>query len=84
MSDYNVLIADFKNKNRIVMTDTLYQYDYGQKLQIVNIAALPQTFEAHFSNVQYGGVSITVTGMDGIDVPLRWREAVAALLEGDA
>ena len=68
--DYNILIADFAGKNRICMTDTLYQYDYGQKLKIESIPALPQTFEAHFSNVQHGGVSITVTGMDGIvDIP---------------
>ena len=70
MGDYNVTVADFAGKNRICMTDTLYQYDYGQKLQIDNIPALPQTYEAHFSNVQHGGVSITVTGMDGIvDIP---------------
>ena len=70
MSDFNIVVAHFGHHNRVVMTDTLYQYDYGQKLKVEGITALPQTFQAHFSNVQHGGVSITVTGINGmVDVP---------------
>lgn len=70
MSDFNIVVAHFGHHNRVVMTDTLYQYDYGQQLKIEGITALPQTFQAHFSNVQHGGVSITVTGINGmVDVP---------------
>ena len=70
MSEYNIVVAHFGHHNRVVMTDTLYQYDYGQKLKVEGITALPQTFQAHFSNVQRGGVSITVTGINGmVDVP---------------
>ena len=70
MSDYNIVTADFANRNRVVMTDVIYQYDYGQKLQVQNVPALPQTFEAHFSNIQHCGSSITVAGIDGmVDIP---------------
>lgn len=47
MSDFNIVVAHFGHHNRVVMTDTLYQYDYGQKLKVEGITALPQTFQAH-------------------------------------
>ena len=49
---------------REVTTAPLWQYDYGQILQITGLD-LPQAFEVHFSNSRKSGETITQIGTDG-------------------
>ena len=71
MSDTNIVVATFHaDHNRITMTRSLHQWDRNQVLRIVGAEALPQTFEAHFSNVKHGGIAQTVVGIDGeVSIP---------------
>lgn len=48
---------------REVATSPLWQYDYGQILQIDGLD-LPQAFEVHFSNSRKSGETITQIGTD--------------------
>lgn len=48
---------------REVTTSPLWQYDYGQILQITGLD-LPQAFEVHFSNSRKSGETITQIGTD--------------------
>lgn len=48
---------------REVTTAPLWQYDYGQILQITGLD-LPQAFEVHFSNSRKSGETITQIGTD--------------------
>lgn len=50
------------------ITKSLYQYDYGQKLNIVGLE-LPQSFEVHFA-LKTGGTTMTVLGADNtVSIP---------------
>lgn len=49
---------------REVTTSPLWQYDYGQILQITGLD-LPQAFEVHFSNSRKSGEAITQIGSGG-------------------
>ena len=71
MSDTNIVVATFHaDHNRITTTRALHQWDRNQVLRIVGAEALPQTFEAHFSNVKHGGITQTVVGIDGeVNIP---------------
>lgn len=63
----NITQVNF-NQSRIAFTSSLYQYDYGQKLQI-NGLELPQTFEVHFT-LRTGYTTTTVLGTDNVvDIP---------------
>jgi len=48
---------------REVTTAPLWQYDYGQILQITGLD-LPQAFEVHFSNSRKSGETVTQIGTD--------------------
>lgn len=48
---------------REVTTAPLWQYDYGQNLEITGLD-LPQAFEVHFSNSRKSGETITQIGTD--------------------
>lgn len=50
------------------MTGNLYQYDYGQKL-IIYGAVLPETYEVHFSNEQYGSSKTVLGDSTGVVIP---------------
>ena len=49
MNGINIVTANFSNGGRQCITRKLFQYDYGQKVQIKGLN-LPQSFEFHISN----------------------------------
>lgn len=49
MNGINTITANFSNGGRQCITRKLFQYDYGQKVQIKGLN-LPQSFEVHISN----------------------------------
>ena len=49
MMGINIITANFSNGGRQSITRKLYQYDYGQKINIKGLK-LPSTFEVHISN----------------------------------
>ena len=54
--------------NNCVITDPLWQYDYGQILKLEGIE-LPLAYEVHFANTD-GGDSVTVIGNEnGVSIP---------------
>lgn len=62
----NLTRAVFTNSEYCVAETPLWQFDYGQQLQILGIE-LPDVFEAHFSN-DPTGESKTQIGQDGVVV----------------
>lgn len=64
------------------ITRNLYQYDYGQKLQIIGLK-LPQSFEVHFA-LKTGGTTMTVLGADNtVSIPdelLQTKGDIAAYI----
>ena len=62
-SALNVITASFGGL-REVTTAPLWQWDYGQILQITGLD-LPQAFEVHFSNSRKSGETVTQIGTDG-------------------
>lgn len=63
----NIIKAIFC-KTRVCRTAPLYQYDYGQILQIVG-PQLPSAYEVHFSNQQHGTATTQIGGDDGVVIP---------------
>lgn len=57
----NVTTAAFQNGTRFTKTAALWQYDYGQELNIVGLT-LPDVWEAHFANTPKSGESTTSLG----------------------
>lgn len=55
-------------KTRVCRTAPLYQYDYGQILQIVG-PQLPSAYEVHFSNQPHGTATTQIGGDDGVVIP---------------
>ena len=49
MNGINIITANFSNGGRQCVTRKLFQYDYGQKVQIKGLN-LPQSFQVHISN----------------------------------
>ncbi len=49
-------------------TESLYQYDYGQRL-ILDNCPLPNTYEVHFSNGTYEESKTVIGDSTGIDIP---------------
>lgn len=81
-----MLVANFTKKNEEVELEELWQYDYGQKLQICGLE-LPDIFEVHFS--WYGLESAKVVtgytenGVSAVDIPneaLKQRKAITAYI----
>lgn len=78
-----MLIANFTNYGEeITVDDELWQYDYGQKLQI-NGLSLPNVFEAHFfwKGLEEAKVTTGYTkdGVSCVDIPneaLKQRRAI--------
>lgn len=52
----------------IVRTPPLYQYDYGQILQLVGVE-LPNAYEVHFSNQPHGQATTQIGDADGVIIP---------------
>lgn len=49
-----------------VVTDPLYQGDYGQQITFAGIDGLPASFEVHFSNEASMGISTRAIGLDSV------------------
>lgn len=63
----NVIKAILRN-GVISKTQPLYQYDYGQILQISGVE-LPSVYEVHFANQQHGESKTMIGGEDGVSIP---------------
>ena len=65
----NIINAIFGDMTYIV-TDPVFQYDYGLSLNVSNIPDLPQVFEAHFSNSkQYGETTTQIVENGLVHIP---------------
>lgn len=72
MMGINIVTANFSNGGRQSITRKLYQYDYGQ---IINIKGLnlPKTFEVHISNSNKASKAQIYTGNnDQIEIPNKF------------
>lgn len=82
-----MLIAEFSHKGEeIEIDDELWQYDYGQKLQIKGLD-LPEIFEVHFSWKDLEKTKVmtgsTVDGISTVDIPnvaLEQRRTITAYI----
>lgn len=63
----NILKVAFGG-NRMVTSNALWQYDYGQILQIKGIA-LPDMYEVHFSVSDSGNAYVSIGDENGVDIP---------------
>ena len=62
----HITIATY-NAAGMTKTSPVWQYDYGQELQLVGFGdMLPKNFEAHFSGVLKDGSAVTQIGTDGV------------------
>lgn len=57
----NITTAAFQNGTRATKTAALWQYDYGQILNIAGLT-LPDAWEAHFANTPRSGEATTSIG----------------------
>ena len=67
MSNSIIEIAFGESRNAVV-SDEVYQYDYGQKIEFTDIE-LPEYFEAHFTNVRLGEASTQIGHNNVVDIP---------------
>lgn len=82
-----MLIAEFSRKGEeIEIENELWQYDYGQRLQIKGLD-LPETFEVHFawkdSEKAKVVIGSTVNGISTVDIPnvaLEQRRTITAYI----
>ena len=71
----NVITASFAEGCTSTKTAALWQWDYGQVLQITGLE-LPQSFEAHFTNTPGGGHAKVQIGLNGqVSIPDRYFES---------
>lgn len=65
----NITTATFNGESRRALTCPLYQYDYGQILQISGLE-LPASYQVHFANNEnQGEASIVIGNADGASIP---------------
>lgn len=65
----NTIVANFLNNAHSTIASGLWQYDYGQILQIENVA-LPEFYEVHFSNTEeLGSAKIQIGNSEGVLIP---------------
>lgn len=64
----NNVEAVFTKGRTNIETVSLWQYDYGQVLQIIGID-LPEFYEVHFSNEEHGVSTTTIGNADGVAIP---------------
>lgn len=80
-----MLIAEFSRRGEeIEIDDELWQYDYGQKIQIKGLN-LPEIFEVHFSWKDLEKAKVvtgsTIDGISTVDIPniaLEQRRMITA------
>ena len=63
----NILRVTF-GKELKIKSRPLYQYDYGQKIKFLDLN-LPEAYEVHFSNYEYGTATITVATSNEVVIP---------------
>ena len=63
----NILRVSFRGKQQIT-AKPLYQYDYGQKVRIVDLD-LPTHYEVHFSNYERGDAITVLASSNEFDIP---------------
>lgn len=69
MSGMNIVTAAFTDGCMYEETLPLYQWDYGQILQITGLD-LPEAYQVHFSNQRESGTTITmIGGASGVQIP---------------
>ena len=69
MKGINIITASYSNGGRQTITRKIYQYDYGQKINIKGIK-LPNTFEFHISNEKKANTAETYIGNNNeIEIP---------------
>ena len=69
MSELNIITAEFSDGCMYEETLPLYQWDYGQILQITGLN-LPEAYQVHFSNQRESGTTITMIGSaSGVQIP---------------
>ena len=64
----NIIQIAFGESRNAVISDEVYQYDYGQKIEFTDIE-LPEYFEAHFTNVRLGEASTQIGHNNVVDIP---------------
>lgn len=81
-----MLIADFTKQGEEIELEELWQYDYGQKLQIRGLY-LPDIFEVHFSWTGLENAKVvtghTENGVSTVDIPneaLKQKRAITAYI----
>lgn len=81
-----MLIADFTKQGEEIELEELWQYDYGQKLQICGLN-LPDVFEVHFSWTGLENAKVvtghTENGVSTVDIPneaLKQKRAITAYI----
>ena len=82
-----MLIAEFSRRGEeIEIDDELWQYDYGQKIQIKGLN-LPEIFEVHFSWKDLEKAKVvtgsTIDGISTVDIPniaLEQRRMITAYI----
>lgn len=75
----NIVTAAFSSGSTVTKTAALYQWDYGQVLQITGLD-LPDAFEAHFTNTLGGGwaktqIGTTSEGVGTVTIPDAYLES---------
>ena len=56
------------SEGRVVYSEPLYQYDYGQKL-VLEGDNLPASYEVHFSNFEHGESITQIADSTGVTIP---------------
>ena len=64
----NIVKAVITKGSKQARTSPLWQYDYGQILQIVGLD-LPDAYEVHFSNSENGDSTTSIGNSDGVVIP---------------
>lgn len=67
----NIITVEFDGNTSVVLSDTVYQYDYGQKLYFADLT-LPEYFEVHFSNVKDGKAGTMIGHDQYVDIPDKY------------
>ena len=69
MARTNIVTASFVDDRTDARTTPIWQYDYGQILQIIGVD-LPTPFQVHFSNAPADGEGVLMLGEDGaVSIP---------------
>lgn len=64
----NKIRAVFTEGSTKFRTEPLWQYDYGQILEIIGLT-LPESYEVHFSNDPSGSATTSIGDSSGVEIP---------------